>query len=183
MYCLNIKNGARMKSFKKDSKNKDKEKEFISSLIYWGWIGDPSMVDEDPSVVQKNVLLTGSWDSIQRVFDDSDPEASTGKLREPIDRHNGKAINFLDLKPDESLAASASEDGSVKLYNHTNHKLEGTLIPNDPELPSVLICKFIKGTNCIVTADVEGYLNFYAIPPSYIKNTLLCRKRELNVKE
>ena len=53
-----------MKSFKKDSKNKDKEKEFISSLIYWGWIGDPAMVDEDPSVVQKNVLLTGSWDSI-----------------------------------------------------------------------------------------------------------------------
>lgn len=117
------------------------------------------------------------------MFDDSDPEASTGKLREPIDRHNGKAINFLDLKPDESLAASASEDGSVKLYNHTNHKLEGTLLPNDPDLPSVLICKFIKDTNCIVTADVEGYLNFYAIPPSYIKNTLLCRKRELNEKE
>lgn len=117
------------------------------------------------------------------MFDDNDPDASTGKLREPVDRHNGKAINFLDLKGDESLAASASEDGSVKLYNHTNHKLEGTLLPDDPNPPSVLVCKFIKDTNCIVTADVEGYLNFYAIPPSYIKCTLLCRKRELNTKE
>jgi len=41
VYCLNIKNGARMKSFKKDFKNKDKEKEFISTLIYWGWIEKP----------------------------------------------------------------------------------------------------------------------------------------------
>ena len=91
VYCLNIKNGARMKSFKKDSKNKDKEKEFISSLIYWGWIEKPGE-EED---VQKNTLLTGSWDSIQRVFDDNDPDASTGLLREPVDRHNGRPINFI----------------------------------------------------------------------------------------
>lgn len=49
-----------MKSFKKIVKNKDKEKEFVSTLVYWGWINKPGE-EED---VQKNVLLTGSWDSI-----------------------------------------------------------------------------------------------------------------------
>ena len=49
-----------MKSFKKDTKNKDKEKEFVSTLIYWGWI----VKENEEDSIQKNVLLTGSWDSI-----------------------------------------------------------------------------------------------------------------------
>ena len=177
-----------MKKFAKEKKNKDKEKEFISSIAYWGFIPPKNEGDE---AVSKNTLLTGSWDSIQRVYDDMDPDEKLGKLREPIDRHSRTVgnknvthpINFLDLKPELSMTASASEDGTVVLWNHTSHKLEGRLFPNDPDPPSVLCCKFLKNCNCIVTADVEGYLNFYAIPPSYIKCTLLCRLRWLNEKE
>ena len=56
-----------MKKFSKPSKAKDPEKEFISSLVYWGYINED---DDEP----KNNLLTASWDSIQRVYDDNDPE-------------------------------------------------------------------------------------------------------------
>jgi hypothetical protein len=46
-----------------------------------------------------------------------------------------------------------------------------------------MVCKFLKNADCIVTADVDGFLNFYAITPSYIKNTLLARVREINKDE
>jgi hypothetical protein len=36
VYCLNIKNGAKMKKFSKPEKNPDKEVEYISSIVYWG---------------------------------------------------------------------------------------------------------------------------------------------------
>jgi hypothetical protein len=62
VYCLNIKNGAKMKKFSKPQKQKqkDKEKEFISSITYWGYIDETNPETENN---QKNLLLTGSWDS------------------------------------------------------------------------------------------------------------------------
>ena len=35
IYCVNVKNGAKMKKFKKPEKSKDKEKDDISSMCYW----------------------------------------------------------------------------------------------------------------------------------------------------
>lgn len=57
------------------------------------------------------------------------------------------------------------------------------MAPNESHPPSVTVCKFLKGADCIVTADVDGYLNFYAVTPSFIKNTLLARVREINLAE
>jgi WD40 repeat protein len=56
VYCLNIKNGAKMKKFAKPEKNFDKEVEYISSIIYWG---NSSEGEEG----QRNLLLTASWDT------------------------------------------------------------------------------------------------------------------------
>ncbi len=47
---INIKNGQKIKSFKKPKKGSDKEKEVISGLMYWG-VGD---ADEDEEQVIKN---------------------------------------------------------------------------------------------------------------------------------
>lgn len=47
----------------------------------------------------------------------------------------------------------------------------------------VKICKFLKGTDVIVGADMGGYLNFYAITPSPMKNQLLCRIIHYNKEE
>jgi len=57
MFSINIKNGAKMKKFKKGEKNKNKDKEDISSMYYWG---------------EKCGLLAASWDGKVRLFDDSD---------------------------------------------------------------------------------------------------------------
>jgi hypothetical protein len=42
-----MKNGAKMKKFAKERKNKDKEKEYISSVIYWGFVPAKTEDDED----------------------------------------------------------------------------------------------------------------------------------------
>jgi hypothetical protein len=36
MFSINIKNGAKMKKFKKGEKSKNKDKDDISSMFYWG---------------------------------------------------------------------------------------------------------------------------------------------------
>lgn len=80
------------------------------------------------------------------------------------------------------MTASASDDGTVVLYNHSSFRLEGTLVPEkDPSTwPEVKICKFIPDTDIVVTADLDGYINFYARPPNKLKNRLLLRKIHYN---
>jgi hypothetical protein len=62
LFSINIKNGAKMKKFKKSKKitgadgEKKKEKNDISSLYYWG---------------SKAILISSSWDSKVRLYDDS----------------------------------------------------------------------------------------------------------------
>ena len=60
LFSINIKNGAKMKKFKKSKKKKEKggskEKNDISSLYYWG---------------DKNILISSSWDGKVRLYDDS----------------------------------------------------------------------------------------------------------------
>jgi hypothetical protein len=48
------------------------------------------------------------------VYDDNDPEEKHGKLREEVPRHS-EPINFLDLRCELAMAASASEDGITAL--------------------------------------------------------------------
>lgn len=57
MFSINIKNGAKMKKFKKGEKSKNKDKDDISSMYYWG---------------DQCVLLAASWDGNVRLYDDSD---------------------------------------------------------------------------------------------------------------
>ena len=83
-----------------------------------------------------------------------------------------------------STTATASDDGYVNIQNHQNQKQEGALCPfTEGRLPEVKICKFLKGHNCLVSADMDGYLNFYAVVPSPFKNQLLCRKIFHNERE
>lgn len=49
--------------------------------------------------------------------------------------------------------------------------------------PEVKICKFLLGFNCLVSADMDGYLNFYAVFPSPLKGQLLTRTIYYNTKE
>ena len=60
VYCINVKSGVEMKKFKKPKEQRDKEKEDISCLVYWG---------DD-----KNNVIAASWDTVLRLYDDGDTE-------------------------------------------------------------------------------------------------------------
>jgi hypothetical protein len=93
---INIKNGQKIKSFKKVKTKEtiNKEDELISSAMYWG-VGECG--DEEESVI-KNQLILSSWDKEMYLFDDDDAESRTGEQRsQPTKRHKGP-INFLDFK-------------------------------------------------------------------------------------
>lgn len=70
-----------MKKFRK-SKKTLKEKEDISALYYWG---------DD-----RNILISASWDSKVRLYDDSTSEQE-GSKRYTMKKHKD-SVNFLDFK-------------------------------------------------------------------------------------
>ena len=181
-YSVDVKNGVKLKKFKKD-KSKEREKDDISSLIYW---------DEAASAI--NNLIVASWDGKIRLYDDKDPHRE-GTIRNTIDRHK-KEVNFVDFRLEQrdkstasdAITASASDDGTIILYNHNSHRLESVLQPDmepgETTLPKVQICKFLKGHQCLVSADEDGYLNFYSVAGyNEIKGKLLCRTIEYNDQE
>ena len=122
------------------------------------------------------------------VFDDNDPQAREGTFRYKIEgRNHNSRLNYVDFWLEQKSTATASDDGTVSIQNHQNQKAEGMLVPfndSDKPLPEVKICKFLKTHNCLVSADMDGYLNFYAVVPSPFKNNnVLLRKRFHNEQE
>lgn len=81
------------------------------------------------------------------------------------------------------MIATADDDGIINLYNYHSRRYDGCLMPVPHNRPQVKICKFLKGHNVLVSADLDGYINFYAIFPSTLKNTLLARVNHINMNE
>lgn len=130
------------------------------------------------------MLITASWDKGMRVFDDNDLEEREGALRINISDKHKEAINFVDFQPDEEMTATASDDGYVNLHNHKSRRNDGMIYPKGvQDLAEVKICKFLKGHDVLVTADMDGYLNFYGVFPSSLKNKLLARVNYINIDE
>ena len=112
------------------------------------------------------------------VFDDEDPQARDGQFRYKIENKgpNSKQ-NYVDFDYDIRCSAIACENGLVMVQNQQTQKVEGTLNPNiTGRLPEVKICRFLRGQNMIVSADMDGYVNFYATTPSVYRNQFLMRK-------
>jgi hypothetical protein len=56
-----------MKKFKKPDRNKTKEKQDVSSMIYWA--------DHDPKTGDNQCnVISASWDGVLRLFDDNDTD-------------------------------------------------------------------------------------------------------------
>jgi WD40 repeat protein len=162
LFSINIKNGAKMKKFKKSKKKKDqtgsKEKNDISSLYYWG---------------EKNILISSSWDGRVRLYDDSTADQE-GSKRYSMKKHK-ESVNFIDFKQSHSLCASCSDDGSIVIYNYGSYRQEGILRAPGEVQHEIKICKFLSLHDCLVSADIEGYLHFFAVTPSPRKNEHLCK--------
>lgn len=163
-----------MKKFKKSKKAKS-EKDDISSLYYWG---------------SKNILIASSWDKKVRLYDDSTSDLE-GTKRYSMKKHE-ESVNFIDFKESEKFCASCSDDGLVIIFNYGSNKMEGTLKPDPASFPGVSlssfvaevkICKFLNPHDCLVSADLDGYLHFWGVTPSPRKNELLCSVRDENTSE
>lgn len=166
---MNVTNGAKMKKFKKPERGKNKDKEDVSSMVYWY------------SKEGQCNLISASWDGVLRLFDDNNSERE-GQYRQAVGRHNGQ-VNFVDFNDEQSISASASDDGEIHMHNHTSHRAEGNLTSHPDNRPEVKICKFLPGHDCLVSADVDGYLNFFATPPHPLKTKCLLKRREINNEE
>lgn len=67
IYCVNVKNGAKMKKFKRPDKSKGKEKNDVSSMIYWA--------DHDPKTGESQCnVISASWDCVLRLWDDNNTD-------------------------------------------------------------------------------------------------------------
>lgn len=146
-----------MKKFKKHDQD-------VSCLYYWG---------------EKNTIISSSWDTMVWLHDDSTPDAE-GRMRYEMTKHT-KSVNFIHFKPSHSLCASCSDDGQVIIYNYGSYRQEGILSRNTADgsdRAEVKVCKFLNPHNLIVTADLDGLLNFYNVYPSPNWNTLLCSVKD-----
>jgi WD40 repeat protein len=70
-------------------------------------------------------------------------------------------------KADQGIIATAGDDGNIYIYNHSSHRIENVLSKDNHV--EVKVCKFLQNTDCIVSADMDGYLNFWAMTPHVCK--------------
>ena len=101
MFSINIKNGAKMKKFKKGYKSANKDKEDISCLYYWG---------------SKTQLFASSWDGKVMLFDDNE-STEEGTQKSKLEKHK-EAVNYIDFKEEYSLCASCGDDGMIYMFNY-----------------------------------------------------------------
>jgi WD40 repeat protein len=57
--------------------------------------------------------------------------------------------------------------------------------PSDPtaEMAEVKVCKFLIPHDCLVSADLDGFLHFWAVTPSPRKNDHLCKAKDDNTSQ
>lgn len=89
-----------MKKFKKGEKSKNKDKEDISCMYYWG---------------DKTYLISSSWDGKVRLYDDSST-TEEGTIKTTIDKHKD-SVNYLDFRLEDTLCASCGDDGLIFISN------------------------------------------------------------------
>ena len=97
------------------------------------------------------------------------------------------SVTYIDFKPEECLCASSGDDGQIFVFNYNSYRQEGCLKvdPSDKEPESVKICKFLQGTDILVSADLQGYLHFWCVTAGLHpkKNQLLCSLRDESESE
>jgi WD40 repeat protein len=172
MFSINIKNGAKMKKFKKGEKSKNKDKDDISGMYYWGG--------------KQCGLLAASWDGNVRLYDDSD-SSEEGIKKYTMDKHKD-SVNHLDFRLADDLCASCGDDGYIYVFNFQSYRQECSLkFQNQDMLPlaPVKIVKFLEGTDILVAADLDGFIHFYCVTATQHprKNSHLCKVQDHSIAD
>lgn len=150
---VNIKNGARIKKFLKHSDE-------VTSLLYW----------------EKNkFLVSSSWDGKVRIHDDSKSE-SKGTIRFDGIQHSNSA-NFVAGNEEYNVIASCSDDCTVVITNLITYRQEAVLANHEAEVKQVIFLN--PHFPCLISADLAGFIYFWAVSPSRIKNNLVLKIRNI----
>lgn len=133
----------------------------------------------------ESVLMAASFDGNVRLYDDGDA-SEEGIKKHTMDRHRD-AVTCLDFKNEEQLCASCGDDGVIYVFNYSTHRQEGCLKldPSDKEPEAIKVCKFLAGTDILVSADLDGYMHFWCVTawPHPKKNVHLCSRQDPSPSE
>ena len=111
-------------------------------------------------------MIASSWDRKVRFYDDS-----VGGEEPLLPRHEEKkhsdSCNYIDFRSSDQITASCGDDGMIHLFNYASRRPEGQMAnisAKDGAFVPLKVCMFIKGTDLLVTSDLEGYLKFWCVP-------------------
>mmetsp|Transcript_25721 Transcript_25721/g.45135 ORF Transcript_25721/g.45135 Transcript_25721/m.45135 type:complete len:913 (-) Transcript_25721:3141-5879(-) len=150
---INVKNGARIKKFLKHSDE-------VTSLLYW----------------EKNkFLVSSSWDGKVRIHDDSKSDPK-GTIRFDNIQH-GNSANFVVGNEECNIIASCSDDCTIMITNLITYRQEAVLAHHEAEVKQLIF--LTPHFPCLISGDLAGYIYFWAVTPSRIKNNLVLRIRNI----
>jgi len=167
IYCINVKNGARMKKFEKH------KQEQITDLVYWV-SGKNSQININSKLISSDFiqesdkkndkvprLISSSKGKMVKVHDDSSSETKHCRYSPEVHQNS---VNGLAINRELGLVASYSDDGTVVIINLISYRQEGHLKPpgKENELPEVKRAVFLSPDPFLVTCDAGGKLTFWA---------------------
>jgi len=79
------------------------------------------------------------------------------------------SVTYIDFKHENQLCASCGDDGHVYIFNYQSFRQEFDfkLDPVDTHPERVKICKFLPGTDILVSADLSGFLHFWCVSSTF----------------
>jgi len=126
-----------------------------------------------------------------RLYDDNE-STEEGTKKYTMDKHKD-SVNYLDFKLQDQLCASCGDDGLIFVFNFNSYRQEGVLKytnPNHNDPAPIKIIKFLEDTDILVSADLDGYINFWCVsaplgnrPAHPKKNALLCQIQDPSVAD
>lgn len=148
VFAVNIKNGAKMKTFANHLN-------VTSCLAYMG---------------ESVELVSCGWDKTVMVHDDS-PSKSQRDSRFKFSLHT-EQVNCIAFDEETKLLASCADDKLIFIYNMSTYRQEATLKGHEAE---VKVCRFLADSLCLVSSDMNGNLFFWKLTPPPVKHKLIIK--------
>lgn len=123
------------------------------------------------------MLLTTSWDSTLKVFDEEDPD-ETYMLRKSSGGHFKDDISSIAFNDHLSLIATGSRSGIVCLWDFETNKLEGICLGLKRGVSSL---NFSGEYPVLVGTGFCGIISIWAVRPSPINLRNLCLGRFISL--
>ena len=173
MRVYNMKNGEFMKKVNittdiegpefanKHSHIKKKENNEVSNLIY---------------LREERLLITSSWDSTIRIYDESEPEESV-LLRVFSGGHMESEILSLAYSSHLSLLASGSSNGIIAVWDLESGKLETLLLGHKNDINAL---EFADPFPLLISGSNEGIICIWGVRPIIQKFKYICLLRIVN---